>query len=217
MRRLSTLVGLAVLLGCLAASQAWASGVNLSQAGGAHFPQRAFLLRVPSKGVLTRRQISVTEAGVPVHGLTVKPASKIEQSHFGTVLVIDTSDSMNGVAEDSAIAAARAFIRARNPAQPVGIVMFDQTARVVAPMTTDDATLNKALATIPTLHSGTHMYDAVGTANKLLASANLTGGSIVLVSDGRDTGSTESLAVGGPRCHITGRAHLHDRRQGQLV
>jgi tight adherence protein B len=193
MRRLSTLVGLALLLVCLSASQASASGLRLSQAGGAQFPQRAFLLSLSSKGVLTPRQISVTEGGVRVQGLSVEPASRIGQSHFGTVLVIDTSDSMSGAAEESAIAAARAFIRARNAAQPVGIVMFDQTARVVAPMTTDDATLNRALSKIPTLHSGTHLYDAVATANKLLAGANLTGGSIVVVSDGRDTGSSRSL------------------------
>jgi tight adherence protein B len=193
MKRLPALLGLLLLLVCLSATQAWASQVKMYQAGGTQFPHRALLLSVGSAGVLTPRQISITENGMPVSDLTVTPASKVAQSHFGTVLVIDTSDSMKGLAEDSAIAAARAFVKSRNPAQPVGIILFDQTARVIAPMTTDDATLNRALATIPTLHSGTHMFDAVGTANNMLSAAHLTAGSIVLVSDGRDTGSSESL------------------------
>ena len=194
MRRLSLLVGLLLLLTCAStAAAAPAARPTVTQAGGVQFPRRAFLLSVGARGVLTPRQVSVTEGGLPVERLSVVPASKLAQSHFGTVLLIDTSDSMHGAAESSAIAAARAFIGAHNRAQPVGIVTFDQTARVVVPMTTDNATLNRALSTIPTLHSGTHLYDAVATANHLLAGANLTGGSIVVVSDGRDTGSAESL------------------------
>jgi tight adherence protein B len=192
MKRLAALLGLGLLLAALGSSQASAAGLSLSQAGGAQFPQRAFLLSLSSGAVLTSRQISVKEDGQPVHGLSVEPASAIGQSHFGTVLVIDTSDSMSGAAEQSAIQAARAFIKARNPLQPVGIVLFDQTARVVAPMTTSNAKLDAALANVPALHSGTHLFDAVASATRLLAAANLTGGSVVVVSDGRDTGSHTS-------------------------
>lgn len=192
MRRFAALM-VAVLLGsAVAATQAAATGVSVSQAGGVDFPQRAFLLTIPSRGVVTPNQISVTEAGAPVQGLTIEPASTIGQSHFGTVLVVDTSDSMSGSAEQSAMQAMRTFIQTRNPKQPVGIIFFDQTARVVVPMTTDNATLESALANIPTLHSGTHIYDAVAAATKLLSTANLTGGSIILASDGRDTGSHAS-------------------------
>ncbi len=193
MKRLAGFIGLSLLLTALFASQAAAlGGPLLSQAHGAHFPQKAFLLSLPSRGVVTPSQIKVTEGGRPVRDLSVQPAAAIGQSHFGTVLVIDTSDSMQGAAEQSAIHAARAFIAARNPQQPVGIVFFDQTPRVVVPMTTDKGRLDAALATVPALHSGTHMYDAVAAAVHMLTAAKLTGGSVVLVSDGHDTGSKTS-------------------------
>src|SRR5262249_948203 len=158
MKRFAAFIGLSLLLAALFASQASAiGGVTLSQAQGSHFPQKAFLLSLSSRGVLTPRQIHVTEGGQPVQNLSVAPPAAIGQSQFGTVLVIDTSDSMKGAAEQSAIQAARAFIQARNPQQPVGIVFFDQTARVVVPMTTDKAKLDAALTSMPALHAGTHM------------------------------------------------------------
>jgi tight adherence protein B len=198
MRRFTSLLMATLAVAGLAAGQALAAGVNVSQAGGGNFPQREFIVTLESKGVVTPNQISVTEGGAPVQGLSVKPASAIGQSHFGTVLLVDTSDSMAGAAEQSAITAMRTFVQTRNPQQPVGIVFFDQTPRVVVPMTTDNATLERALATVPQLHSGTHIYDAVGAALKMLAGANLTGGSIIVASDGRDTGSTVSRqAVAG--------------------
>ena len=129
---------------------------------------------------------------MPVTNLSVQPASAIGQSHFGTVLLVDTSDSMAGAPEQSAIQAMRTFILSRNPKQPVGIIFFNQTPTVVVPLTTDNAKLEAALATVPQTHVGTHIYDAVAQALNMLASANLTGGSIVLASDGRDTGSTVS-------------------------
>lgn len=192
MKRLVLLLVTAVVLAGAFASQAIAGGVTVSQAGGVKFPNRAFLLTLSSRGVVTSNQVSVTEGGAPVQNLSVEPASAIGQSHFGTVLLVDTSDSMAGVAEQRAIQAMRTFVATRNPQQPVGIIFFDQTARVVVPMTTDNAVLYKALASTPQLHSGTHIYDAVGAALQMLAGADLTGGSVVLASDGRDTGSTTS-------------------------
>ncbi len=192
MKRLLLLLVTAVVLAGALAAQAIAGGVTVSAAGGVEFPNRAFLLTLASRGVVTSNQVSVSEGGAPVQNLSVEPASAIEESHFGTVLLVDTSDSMAGVAEQRAIQATRSFIAARNPKQPVGIIFFDQTPRVIAPMTTDNAALYKALSTTPQLHSGTHIFDAVGAALQMLAGAHLTGGSVVLASDGRDTGSTIS-------------------------
>ncbi len=190
MRRFALLIATALLVAAFGAAQASAGELTLSQASGVTFPNRAYILSSSSKGALSPSQIKVTEDGIPVQGLSIQPASKIGQSHFGTVLLIDTSQSMAGAAEQNAIQAMKAFVAARNPQQPVGIVFFDQTPRVVVPMTTDNAKLDAALATTPALHSGTHIYDAVATALQLIAGAHLTGGSIVLASDGRDTGST---------------------------
>ena len=75
MRRLSLLVGLLLLLACAStAAAAPAARPTITQAGGARFPQRAFLLSVGSRGVLTPRQVSVTEGGLPVQGPVGRPS-----------------------------------------------------------------------------------------------------------------------------------------------
>lgn len=215
MKRVVTLVVLGLLLANVFGSQASAAGLSLSQVREARFPARALLLSLSSHAVVSPGQVSVSEDGTPVQGLSVQPASAVGQSRFGTVLLIDTSDSMAGAPERSAIYAMRAFVRARNPLQPVGIVFFDQTARVAASMTSDNAKLDSALASIPQLHSGTHIFDAVAAALRLLAGAKLTGGSIALASDGQDTGSRITEQTVAAMGHSQG-AHfytigIHDR------
>jgi tight adherence protein B len=138
---------------------------------------------------LSANQFSVSESGTPVVGLSVVPASSVGQSHFGTVLLIDQSNSMAGTAIQNAILAARTFVQVRNPSQPVGIVFFSQSSSVAVPLTSNMATLNNALATVPATHAGTHIFDAAATALQMLVRAHLTAGSIVLLSDGQDTGS----------------------------
>jgi tight adherence protein B len=192
MNRLARLFGAAVLACCLACSAASAAGLRLVQTGGAQYPERAFLLSLSTPVKLTPAQVSVTENGVPVGGLSVKPPAAAGVSHAGTVLLIDTSLSMRGAAIQDAIQAAASFISARNPSQPMGIAYFDKTVNVVAPMTTNTSTLNKAIARLPTLHFGTDMFDAGSSALQILARAKLAGGSIVLLSNRGDNGSSVS-------------------------
>ena len=190
MTRLAKLVGAAVLMSCLACSAASAAGLRLTQTSGAQYPERAFLLSLSTPVKLTPAQVSVTENGVPVSGLSVMAPGAAGVSHAGTVLLIDTSLSMRGAAIKDAIRAAASFISARNPSQPMGIAYFDKTVNVVAPMTTNTSTLNKAIATMPTLHFGTDMFDAGSSALKILAAAKRAGGSIVLLSNRGDNGSS---------------------------
>jgi tight adherence protein B len=105
------------------------------------------------------------------------------------VLLIDTSGSMHGAAIRSALQGGLTFVRTRNPSQPVGIVFFSSTPQVAAPMTTDSAVLANALAAVPPLGAGTHIYDAAASALGMLKKAKITGGSIVVLSDGQDSGS----------------------------
>jgi tight adherence protein B len=184
-----------MLLGCLACSTASAGGLRLIQTSGAQYPERAFTLSLSTPVKLTPAQVSVTENGVPVSGLSVTPPAAAGVSHAGTVLLIDTSLSMRGAAIVDAIKAAASFISARNPAQPMGIAYFDRSLNVVAPMTTSTTTLNRAVASIPTLHFGTDMFDAGSAALQILAKAKLAGGSIVLLSNRGDNGSTTHQPV----------------------
>jgi tight adherence protein B len=169
--------------------------LRLTRASGGRFPNRAFLLNLSTSTRLTAGQFSVTEGGTPVAGLSVVPASSVGQSHFGTVLLIDRSNSMAGAAIQSALLAARTFVHVRDPQQPVGIIFFSQTSTVIVPLTPNTSTLDDALATVPVTHAGTHIFDAAETALRMIVRAHLTAGSIVLLSDGQDTGSRITLGA----------------------
>lgn len=190
---------LVLVAACLAATwavcgSAAAASLRLSQGGGAKFPDRAFRLSLSSDAKLTPSEISVTENRATVNDLSVEPAAQFGQSHFGTILVIDTSWSMKGRAIGDALSAAKTFIRVRNQQQPVGIVLFNALPQVIAPLTADTQRLESALDAVPQLHSETHIYDATNAALQMLNRAGVTGGSIVVLSDGQDTGSSVSAA-----------------------
>jgi len=75
------------------------------------------------------------------------------------------------------------------------VVAFNSEPHVIAGFTTDSARLQTALATPPQLAYGTHIYDAVDNAVTLLRTAKINAGSIVVLSDGADTGSRLSEAA----------------------
>ena len=86
--------------------------------------------------------MKVTEDGRPVTSLSVQSAAAA--NGIGTVLLIDSSNSMKG-SIDSAMAAARAFT-ARNPGQPLSVVFFNAKPNVALPLTTDRDQVQAVLA-----------------------------------------------------------------------
>ena len=104
--------------------------------------------------------MTVTEDGRPVTSLSVQSAAAA--NGIGTVLLIDSSNSMKG-SIDSAMAAARAFT-ARNPGQPLSVVFFNAKPTVALPLTTDRDRIAAVLAKPPKLAEGTHIYDALAAA-----------------------------------------------------
>ena len=196
MRRLGVIAGLcaAAALLPLGASAAGSRPLQLTEAAGAKFPVRAFVIGLPDARRLTADDVSVSENGQSVIDLTLVPASKAAKQTFGVVLVIDASDSMAGTPIARAVAAAQAFVARRNPNQQVGIVAFNNTPHVVLPLTSSSAKIGAALAAAPTVAYGTHIYDAVAAAEAMLRHGHIGVGSIVLLSDGADTGSKVSAA-----------------------
>jgi tight adherence protein B len=61
------------------------------------------------------------------------------------------------------------------------------------PLTADPAAIDAALAKTPKLGEGTHLYDAVVTASAMIRRARINPGTIVLLTDGKDTGSQAKL------------------------
>lgn len=159
----------------------------------ARFPERAFVLALPDQRRLSPRQVHVFENGTPVSNVSVVPMAEGEKADFGVVLVMDASNSMSGSAIVDATAAARAFAARRAAKQQLAIVTFNRKASVLLPFTTDADKITAALAKPPPLAQGTHLYDGVATGLRLLRSAKITVGAVIVLSDGADTGSLASL------------------------
>lgn len=194
LRRLTIVI--ACLLSAVASATASAGSterVHVSGAGGAPFPHRALRLTLPPHTQLRAGQLKVTEDGQPVIGLSVLPATVVGAGRFGVVLVIDTSNSMRGAAIIDAMDAARKFADQRNSLQPLGLITFNRAAHVVLRPTTNQAAIDRALGTVPKLGEATRIYDAAAVGLRVLHDAGIDAGTLVVLSDGADTGSRTSL------------------------
>jgi tight adherence protein B len=172
-----------------------ATELTLSEADGARFPDRGYVLTLPAGMYLDASRVEVRENGVPVSQVSVVPADEAEAGQFAVVLVIDASFSMHGQAIEDAVAAARSFAGRRSATQQLAIVAFNSESKVVLPFTTDEKAIEAALATPPALARGTHIYDAVSTGVELLEGTKVAAGSIIVLSDGSDTGSAAFAKV----------------------
>jgi tight adherence protein B len=192
---LQIIAALAALAALLATGPASARGAELDieKAGSAEFPQRAYTLHTPERTALGVEDVTVTENGQPVDALSVESAA-LAGGSFGTVLVIDASDSMRGDAIEGAIDAARAFADRRAAEQLLGVVTFSSDSQVLLPLTSDDQEIQEALAETPALSRSTHLHDAVAAALGMLDDGDVAAGSVVVLSDGADTGSQATAA-----------------------
>jgi tight adherence protein B len=184
----------AAALALTSAAAAQAGVGELVEVGSPRFPERAFVLTLPEKTQLDASMLRVLENGKAVTSLSVVPASAAGGDEFGVVLVIDASKSMAGAAIEGAMEAARMFAAQRNSQQQLAVVTFSRRATVLLPFTADTSEIASALGETPTLGSGTRLYDGVTVAAQLVQDAKMAAASIVVLTDGADTGSTASLS-----------------------
>jgi tight adherence protein B len=177
-----------------AAPAAAESPLRLVEAGRAGFPERAFVLSLPARKRLSAADVQVRENGVLVRDVKIVAAGSAATDDVGVVLLVDASASMRGKAIRDAVEAARAFADRRPPNQQLGIVAFNRRASVLVPLTTNDDEIERALARPPLLASGTRIYDAVDSAVALFERSDVSVGTIIVLSDGADTGSAVSAA-----------------------
>jgi tight adherence protein B len=161
---------------------------HLTQIGRVRSPERAFLLDLPPGTSVPRSRVEVRENGKRIDGFSFSPIQAVE-GRFGVVLVIDASDSMRGEPSEAALAAARAFVRKAGPSERIGLIAFNKKATVLATPADGDGALRAALSRPLHLAYGTRMYDAVEAAMEQLNKTDVSSGSVVLLSDGADTGS----------------------------
>jgi tight adherence protein B len=172
-----------------AAAQAVAPRLTESSTSG--FPDRAYLLALPKTQALNASQVQVTENTNPVVSLAVTPPGGDKS---GAILLIDASNSMKGAPIKNAMAASRAFLAERKKDLPVAIVVFGPDDNVLSDFTTDEAALTKAVSTTPATSEGTHIYDALVDAVNKAKDKGLERTTVVLLSDGTDSGSSTSRA-----------------------
>jgi tight adherence protein B len=166
-----------------------APSFQLTAASGGKFPAKTFVLTLPERRDLKPGDVIVRENGQDVDSVRVVPAQAADTRTFATLLVIDTSQSMQGAPIQAAMAAAREFA-ARRPAQErLGVVFFNSQVTLVLPPTTDAGEISKALATTPPVAFGTRIYDAMALASRILADTRASVRSVLLLSDGTDVGS----------------------------
>jgi tight adherence protein B len=163
--------------------------VQLTQVGRLPFPDRGFVVDLPTGTAVQPSAIRVLENGRPVQKLQVLPVGDAG-IHFGVVLAVDASDSMAGKPIRAALGAARAFVAHQQGSEEIALLVFNTNVHVLEAPTLDSTALGGALAKPPTLAYGTHIYDALGQALTLLDGAKISAGSIVLLSDGADIGSS---------------------------
>jgi tight adherence protein B len=184
----------AVLLAVAAlAAAATAADVRIAEAAGTGFPQRTWVVSLPAGERVQPSQVKVSENGHRVVGLKVEPTSTNGNQSTGTALVIDASDSMKGGAIHGALKAARGFAAQRNVDQRLAVVTFNASTDVASSFTKSQDQITAALTKTPKLQYGTHLYDGVAQAIALIRAAGVSVGSVVILSDGADTGSTISL------------------------
>jgi tight adherence protein B len=207
-RRLTSLIVAATcsaLVLAAAAVAAEGAHIQLTPITRSPFPERGYVVDLHAKAQVAHEQVHVSENGRPVRSFTFLPTVDASAAHFGVVLLIDASESMRGKPYEAALAAAQAFVAHAQPNEKIGVVAFNARAIVVARPTLDASAVMKAMRRPPPLAHGTHIYDAVAEALTLLRRADVLSGSIVLLSDGADTGSAaleESVAAQARHAHV---------------
>lgn len=198
------LVGIAALALPAGVAAAGTTPLRLTPLPSIAFPDRAFVLTSGQPRALTSGDVHVRENGRSVGRLSVVPATQASSRAFGVVLVLDASASMRGPATSGAVAAARAFAAHRAAGEAIAVITFNQTTHLVAAPTTDAKQIAAALRHAPALAVGTHLWDAAGAAIDALRKARITAGSIVLLTDGADTGSRVSAKVLAAKARAAG-------------
>ena len=195
MRLRSTLAAtaLAATVAAGVAVAAPATGVpKLSEASASTFPTKAYVVTLPTRAKLNLSKLTVLENGRPVNGLQLTTPGATGAGNFGVVLLIDSSRSMKGAPIHQAMVAARAFAAHRNPGQQLALITFNSTTNQLLRLSTNGGIITSALATTPPLALGTHIYDGIDAATKLLRDSGIKVGAILLLSDGKDVGSVAS-------------------------
>jgi tight adherence protein B len=133
---------------------------------------------------------TITEDGLPVAGL--------EEQNLGQAkaiaALIDRSQSMRGAPLNDAVAAARSFVGAKQPADELAVIAFGSKAQTLSPFSTERLDADSALAHLKTDPArGTALYDAIASAANQLQNDPLPGRVVIVLTDGADNASHDTI------------------------
>jgi tight adherence protein B len=195
LRRLIGLVVLALIVVPAALAAAPVKPVpplQVAPVGRLPFPERGYIVDLPKGAVIDPSRVHVSENGIGIGDFTFTPLAG-SGVRYGAILAIDASDSMAGDPEAAALAAARTFVARRGADQEIGVLTFNGAVQVLQAPTVDVGALQRVLAKKPRLAYGTHIFDGLNAALQQLTLGKVSAGSVILLSDGADVGSTASL------------------------
>jgi tight adherence protein B len=143
---------------------------------------------IPSTETPDLDSVSVTVNGQDVEA----SAETVEggQVERTTVLVLDASNSMEGEKLLAATSAIDSFLTAAPDDVQIGLITFAGTVQQTVSPTTDHQSIVDELAQVE-LKAGTKLYDAVAAGAELAGDDGAR--SLLVLSDGADTGSTTSI------------------------
>jgi tight adherence protein B len=181
--RLGILAGAAALSAVAPAS----AGVRVTGVDATSYP-RVQLTLVSS--VPVSRTPTVTENGRPASGLHAENLSRAKS----VALWVDRSRSMKGQPFANAVAAAKAFLRAKLPQDRVAVGTFATKPVMLTEFSPMAADAQSALSSLSVdKQEGTTLYDGVVKAARAFASESYSGRVVIVVTDGNETRSTASL------------------------
>jgi len=140
---------------------------------------------------LRSSDFAVRENGAAVASVTARPLAS-ERRALDVILLIDVSGSMEGKRLSDAKAAASAFVSALGPGDRVSVVSFSDHSSVAATFTSDTGVLRSAISGL-TASGATSLYDALADAAGSFAPVATADRAVVLLSDGGDTTSDNTL------------------------
>jgi len=115
-----------------AAAAAGPTRLQTTPIGRLPFPERGFVIDLPDGVTASRGAFRVTENGRRVENVDVAALGTAGIS-YGTVLAIDTSQSMKGAPLSSALAAGRSFVAHRAAGQQIGLGIRRTGSRPATP------------------------------------------------------------------------------------
>jgi len=198
----------AVVAGLVAAGAAQAAPrpVQFVLSPSARFPQREFVLALPT-GVRPY-DLQVTENGVPV----IPHLRSIAENRvpLSVAILLDTSNSMEGRPLQSAADAAATLIADKPARSEVAVFGFAATPYLVHGWSADSSSFVNSLGGLRS-SAGTAIWSAVGMASQSLADRHGAARAVILLTDGVDTetGATVDDAAlaaraAGARVYVVG-------------